>query len=436
MPLTSKNRCTISKGLFILLFFTSLGSPLQADEFHYNNMLIGNRASGLAGAYVSISDDPSGLYYNPAGVVYSSATNISANMNAFNISRTEYKNALGGKSWIRTSSALVPNFFGITQPLGPGTLGFSYAVTESLLEDQDQTFYDIPATGTQFNINFNNQDNTSNIGPSYALPVSDKLSIGLTLYGTIRRQEKIFNQSFDFPNEQIIVNESTGETTDVNHFHIENMYITLSEYGIQPIFGIMYSPFSDVSFGATISKLFLLNSSYDDQFTVASTFCDDATKNFRCDNAHFLRTTTQSALKRKTPWQINLGATWFVNSRLLLTGSAWIYEAINQTNKPLINIASGIEYYLTEKFAVRLGAYTNMANTPELKENANNFYNEHINIFGGTISLSHFSRTSTISFGAAGSYGVGQAQVLDTSTSIQEVEYRGLSLFISASNAY
>jgi len=41
-----------------------------ADEFHYNNLLIGDRASGMGGAYTAISDDASGMYYNPAGIVY------------------------------------------------------------------------------------------------------------------------------------------------------------------------------------------------------------------------------------------------------------------------------------------------------------------------------------------------------------------------------
>ena len=38
-----------------------------ADEDHYNNIIIGDRPAGMGGAYTAISDDPSGLYYNPAG---------------------------------------------------------------------------------------------------------------------------------------------------------------------------------------------------------------------------------------------------------------------------------------------------------------------------------------------------------------------------------
>ncbi|MDH5258366.1 MAG: hypothetical protein OEX07_10165, partial [Gammaproteobacteria bacterium] len=59
--------------LFSIYFCLSIifANTALADQYHYNNVLIGNRASGMAGAYVAVSDDPSGLYYNPSGIVYS-----------------------------------------------------------------------------------------------------------------------------------------------------------------------------------------------------------------------------------------------------------------------------------------------------------------------------------------------------------------------------
>ena len=40
----------------------------RADDTHYQDYIVGGRAVGLGGAFVSIADDPSGFYYNPAGV--------------------------------------------------------------------------------------------------------------------------------------------------------------------------------------------------------------------------------------------------------------------------------------------------------------------------------------------------------------------------------
>jgi len=405
-------------------FYILLIPFVSADDYHYNNMLIGDRASGLAGAYSAIADDPSGLYYNPAGIVYATTSNISANMNAFNISQTKYKKVLGGQDWVRTSSALVPNFFGITQPLGSGSLGFSYTVTDSTLEDQDQTFNDIPSAGTKFTINFNNQDTTNNVGPSYAKKITDNFSVGLTLYGYYRTQEQIFSQSFDFP------------ASEDDKYHWENIYTSLTEIGVKPIFGMMYTPVEKISLGLTLTQTVLLHSDYKIQMSCATTYIDTAVQGALCQPSAFNRIISTNNEKRDFPFTINLGAAYFANNKLLLTSSAWIYEAINKTSSPLVNVAAGLEYYISGKLAIRMGGFTNFANTPKLTPKAINEYNEHINIIGGTMSFTHFTRASSISFGAAATLGEGDAQVIGGATTIQEVEYMGASIFISASNSF
>ena len=439
----------INKTKYCFSLLVSLSALLNtqivlADQYHYNNILIGNRAAGLAGSYVAISDDPSGLYYNPSGVVYATSSNITANMNAFNVGRTTYKAALkkntGQKlDWVRTSSALVPNFFGITQPLGPGTVGFSYAITDSLLEDQSQTFTEVQQTGTRYTLNFNNQDVTNNVGPSYAIAIGDNFSIGLTMYAYFRSQKRIFNQIYQLPGD--------GETAPVNDveveqppFFISNQYLSAKEYGVKPILGISYTPFSKLSLGLSVTQIFLLSSSADVQDTTATNICLNTaeTAQERCSDTQptLFSLTSQTYTGQKSfPWEINMGAAYFYSNKLMLTTNVWVYEAVNFTDRPLVNVAGAFEYYITGKLAVRMGAYTNFANTPKLKANATNVYNEHLDIFGTTMSFTHFTRSSAISVGAAGSYGKGKAQVTG-GTNIQDVEYMGVSVFLSASNSF
>lgn len=438
------NYSTTNKNIFFslcLIFFTL--STAFADQYHYNEVLIGNRASGLSGAYVAIADDPSGLFYNPSGIVYSSSTNVTANMNAFRYGRTKYVAALttaAGQNvdWIRTSSALVPSFFGITQPLGPGTIGFSYAITDSVLENQGQTFNDIRQAGTTYTINFNNQDTTNNVGPSYAIAIGEKFSIGLTVYAYFRNKERIFNQIYQLAAD----GQTNNATTPVEQrpFFISNQYFSLDEYGVKPIFGMSYTPFSKLSLGLTFTQTYLLVSDANVQYSEASNICNDATKTFqeRCSNSNptsFLLSQENGTQGRTFPWQVNFGAAYFYSNKLLLTSSVWVYEAINLTPQPLINVAGALEYYITGKIALRMGVYTNMSNTPELIPNATNIFNEHIDVIGGTMSLTHFTRSSAISIGGAGNYGKGRAQITG-STNIQDVEYIGLSIFLSASNSF
>ena len=54
--------------LILFLFLTNITS--YADIHHYNDLILGERASGMAGAYSAVADDPSGAYYNPAGLAY------------------------------------------------------------------------------------------------------------------------------------------------------------------------------------------------------------------------------------------------------------------------------------------------------------------------------------------------------------------------------
>ena len=73
---------SLSLLLILSLFATA---PVKADDTHYQDFLVGGRALGLGGAYVSLSDDPSGVYFNPAGLadVRQSSLQVSTSLYGF-----------------------------------------------------------------------------------------------------------------------------------------------------------------------------------------------------------------------------------------------------------------------------------------------------------------------------------------------------------------
>jgi len=248
------------KGLLCLLILTPLilapFSVSFADEYHYNNILVGDRASGMGGAYTAVSDDPTGMYYNPSGIMYSTMRNLSASVNAYYNLTKKYESVIGGHGWERKSASLLPNYFGIIQPLGKLKVGFSYAVPDSIQEDQDQTFYNLPLDPTveKFNtgvkiskyiINFNNDDNIYNFGPSIATEIAKDFSAGLTLYIHHRRSHLIINEFL---------------TTSNDGYAWINNYSETNEWGVKPILGLMWSPIEKISIGLAISKTMLLDS--------------------------------------------------------------------------------------------------------------------------------------------------------------------------------
>ena len=406
-------------------------SPAFADEYHYNNILIGDRAAGMAGAYTAISDDPSGLYYNPAGIVFAPGRSFSASVNAYQYSKKTYKDVLGGNGWERVSSNLLPNYFGVIQPLGKGKLGFSYAVPDTRLENQAQTFNDISGTIIKrYVINMNDTDYTYNFGPSYAFKINDKLSVGATVYMHYRDRQLISNHFV---------------TTTPTDYEWTNVYDSTSEWGVKPILGVMWTPKDKLSLGLTVSKTAMLNSFRRKQITQRKLGVGNGVPEYLV---------LESTDHRQFPWTTTFGAAYFPSESLLLSADISRYGetpyslnfkdastganggTLNVAQTATVNAAVGAEYYPSATIALRGGLFTNMANTPKLATGASDQL-EHIDMYGLSLSVSHFTRSSSLTFGGSYSYGAGKAQVYSAPiTSIQDVEMQNITAFLSAAFSY
>jgi len=78
-----------------LLVFGLSTQPAIGDQFHYANVLMGDRAMGLGGAFTAVADDASGLIYNPAGLAFALSNDISGSGNAFYRKKVTYKRTMG-----------------------------------------------------------------------------------------------------------------------------------------------------------------------------------------------------------------------------------------------------------------------------------------------------------------------------------------------------
>src|SRR5215510_14674328 len=57
----------------------------HADEYNYQNLLVGTRSSGMGGADVAFGDSVTGAYYNPAGIVDAEARLVSVDLKAYRL---------------------------------------------------------------------------------------------------------------------------------------------------------------------------------------------------------------------------------------------------------------------------------------------------------------------------------------------------------------
>lgn len=81
--------------LAIAVLISTLALEARADDTHYHDYPIGGRAVGLGGAFVALADDPSGLYYNPAGIVDSPHNSLQVSTNLYGIEIAVSRDILG-----------------------------------------------------------------------------------------------------------------------------------------------------------------------------------------------------------------------------------------------------------------------------------------------------------------------------------------------------
>jgi len=399
-----------------LLIMLGAKSASFADSLHYKNMIVGDRPASMGGAYTAVSDTPEGTFYNPAGLAYTVGRNLSVSVNAYHSTWTNYKNVIGSGDWERKSSSVVPNFFGVVQPLGIGKVAISYAVPDIIEEDQNQMFTNA-GTADKFIINLGNRRKTYKIGPSYAVRLSETVAAGATLYFHYREEKLNLNQYFLF-------SDNTHEW--------QNVISRKTEYGIDPRLGIMWTPLDKVSLGLTVSKINVYRSNLRLQQIQITDSAPPFTQAVNLSDPSI----TYFSNKRKSPLKVSAGAAFFPSEALLFACDIDYFEAVPSENKrSVVNFSLGTEYYLSERYALRGGLFSDIANSPMVKSGLAN-QDDHVDMYGFTGGLTRFTRTSSMTLGISYAFGEGDAQPVGGVTNIYEAETRALTLFFSGSYSY
>ena len=409
---------------FVLLSSAIASALLSADELHNINQIVGDRSIGMAGAYGAVSDDPSGMVYNPAGIAFANAASMSANVNTLQWSQITYKNALQEKfDYQRSAYQVLPNFFGVVQPFGDFMVGFSSAIVDSNQEKQDQVFDNLQGI-ERFTVNFHNVDTIYNVGPTVARQFSQKLAIGFSLPLHYRSSEYISNQS-------VVFDEFSSD-----NLRWTNVYKKISEQGVRPKLGVLLTPIEKLSVGLTVDKTLVLNARQSRQ----SSQCYTNDTDIGC-SAQQNPSIEKTTLKPNYPIQVRVAGAWFPNSALLVSADFIHNSAVSSTaafpaKEATYDAAVGLEWYWSPRWALRSGAYTSMANTPELNDLATN-QSAHVDRYGATVSVARFSQGSSISLGVIGLYGQGKSQLFGSIPGLlQKTTSIDVNVFFTTSYRY
>lgn len=439
----------------------------RADIFHYNNILSGDRAANLGGTYAGISDDSSGVIYNPGGLGFAASSSLSASVNTFSVNKYTYQGVIGKSDYQESSSDFIPAFVGALKKFKLGYSGIVVAggVWSSDYETRDQD--DLLSNSAP---PYNNLDN--NIGHFHRVVNSSSkvLNFGLALGKAVTSQfgmgGGIYFQKIDVLSQE---NQDVAQVVPTNYYQLTAQAKTkgllyaasttsyrfkVNALAIGPGVGFQAVFFDKLSVGLSGRALFFAQEKIvarrdSNTFThfqngdvlEQSDVEDSDPKKGRILGGVVRATTspdyglcrdcnlTSNDLFKQGPTEFRIGFTYFASDTFLLgmdvvhhgavltQGAAYgVYSRDQVTNYSL-----GAEYYLNESFPIRLGLFTNRDTRPPINKNLTS-QADHVDLNGATLGLAWMQPLSQVSLSLVHQRGSGQSQKLAGSKIIHPIK--------------
>jgi long-chain fatty acid transport protein len=424
----------MNKFYFLFLSFIFISITTFADPYHYSGHNIGERASGLAGAYIALSDDPSGIYHNPAGILFNFENYFSLSANVYSATSLKFKKAFLGKDYSMGSNKLIPNFFGFTQNFRSSKWGFAIVIPQSEMIDQNDSFSDLTKTAGRvknFQRRLLNQYEDILVGAAFATELFKDFTMGISIFGGALVQKTINTQLISF-------NADTSSPTPKERFMFVEDFLDQTTYYVYPKIGFQMMPAPNWSLGLVGAKKY---TTYSLRTKRSNSTATNATTGLPSDTQYDLSkdlvlSKTSTRPNVLSPWELGMGVSYFPNKTLLLSSDLRFYtndtEFGSFTTKTTYNISLGAEYYLNDQMALRFGIFTDNANTLVLNSNKAN-QTEHLDYMGTAFSYTLLSPGSSFTVGFQYSQANGKAQIIRDVTDQQDLEGRNLTLLFTGS---
>lgn len=409
-----------------IVLFALIGSSmlaechLIADQFHYHNIIAGERAMGLAGAFTAVADDASGVIYNPAGLAFALSNDISGSANAYYRRKMVYKKTLGDEDFTEKSGGSTAPFFGGLQRLDHIYQGLAIAFgifnLDSELKDQDDLILNKPSINLErFHRTTNIRAGTTGLGVAVGQRLLPGFSLGVGL-------------------SYLMIDELIQEYQDVRYlngqFLTQNFRTDLTASAVESSLGAQLAV-ENLAFGLNIKIRTLISETYD----VSRDFWSN-------DNEEGVTKPEPFAFSiekplKELPTEIRFGTAWFASPQLL-----WTADIIHNTKaesvyfirKAVTNFATGIEYYIKPSIPIRTGVFTNYDARPELVAEKLN-QPDHIDYIGYSIFIALVQPNSQIAVGTIFQEGNGKAQKT-AGSAIQTVEAESITVAFSATHSF
>lgn len=403
-------------------------SAARADDTHYHDYPLGGRAVGLGGAFVAIASDPSGLYYNPAGIVDArhSSVQIGTNLYGLEISDTFVQafGAVGDLESVFADLNIIPSstaFTGVIDRDASGRAITSYALGSFIPSYRSLNVDSASETSNgpckQLSYQRNILDRTFQFGAATGHRLDDTWQFGASVfmaYRTLRDHEEV--SCFGGPNQ-----ETTAFSSAATNLNIAAASILMT-------FGVKANLGNGLFIGGTLTSPGI------PAFDAGSIRVRRSAVDPNQGTSQFLlRELDDLSANTKYGTALRLGMAWVVPKTLTLAfdadfraptkydlvdvpaGNTEFREAITLTTavqrSAVVNFHLGAEYLMFKKFSVSAGLFTNFSSAPRIEGPVGTSYSQdslpRINAYGGSLVAGFFGENTLTRVGLTMSYGDG-----------------------------
>jgi hypothetical protein len=391
------------------LLLVAIPVSAAADDGNYRPYLIGQRAGGMGGAFTALADDPSGPYYNPAGIALVKRSQLSLSGSLFGLFSESTKDALGdGRNFDSADLQTFPIQTSGVYKLGPeppetspDALAISIFVPTSVSQsDRDYLGTQASSVASSF------QEDDVWIGLTYAHRFG-KLAVGASAF-------ILFETTSGSLELNVVDPSSSGAFANINASNDQ------TRLGLVGALGVRYDLSDTVSLGAALyaPELGVWN-----KRKLYIRFANGDVDGMPADSV--VRHSEDLSSSSTLPARLQTGVAWSSGAVTLtadvivlfprevrdddLAGqgfSRWIKRNL------VVNGAAGIEVLLTPSLPFRAGAWTDLSAvddpTPTGPEN-----NTRVDRFGGSLSLALRGEHTETSLNLNATYASGDTIVPD-----------------------
>ena len=316
---------SVSKRLLLFLsFFINLKSQSAAEAIHFleNEIGFGARSLSMGGAYTSLGNDPSGMYWNPAGLA-----SIKSGVVYVETHSLDYNNSINYLNQVKENPLKVGrlNGFGITFPIPTirGSLVLGMGFNRLIHYDQLVSFSGFSNTdnGLTFPINGNNvlfsnnvfrEELIANTGSlnmwsfSFGIALAENLSGGLSL------SRVVGDESYDFRFIQKDDKDNYNVyPSDFKTYNLDQKLITdIRSWNLTG--GLKAIVSDNLQFGLSLSLPMTIN--IEEQHAASEKMIFDNDEEFNVNESGYY------VYRIKTPMVIDFGLAFKINDFIISSG--------------------------------------------------------------------------------------------------------------------